>query len=73
MAGLLAIGVAALLAVVIIIAYALVLRELRQINASRIWLFGEYAKVQSAVVVSERIPRQCSNPHPLGVQSLRCG
>ena len=44
MAGLLAVGIAILLAIVISVSYALVLRELRQINANLEQLIGLLAR-----------------------------
>ena len=44
MAGLLAVGIAILLAIVISVSYALVLRELRQINANLEQLIGLLAE-----------------------------
>ena len=47
MAGLLAVGIAILLAIVISVCYALVLRELRQINANLEQLIGLLARKRS--------------------------
>ena len=44
MAGLLAVGIAILLAIVMSVSYALVLRELRQINANLEQLIGLWAR-----------------------------
>ena len=62
MAGLLAVGIAILLAIVISVSYALVLRELRQINANLEQLIGlltEAGRHDGAMREAPREGRTC--------------
>ena len=58
MAGLLAVGIAILLAIVISVSYALVLRELRQINANLEQLIGLLAEAGRRDEAMREAPRE---------------